>query len=64
MKNVKLIRYMAIAEVGDSYLFGEAKGELKKRFEENNPTYHIEDVDTADQMTDRQIAAKVREYFQ
>ncbi len=42
---------------------GEAKGELKKRLEEKNPTYHIETVETVDQMTDRQIAAKVREYF-
>jgi hypothetical protein len=47
------------------FLFGpgEAKGELKKRLEENNPTHHIEAVETVDQMTDRQIAAKVREYF-
>ena len=42
---------------------GAAKGELKKRFEENNPAHHIEAVETVDQMTDPQIAAKVREYF-
>jgi hypothetical protein len=43
---------------------GEAKGELKKRLENDNLPYHIKAVETVDQMTDRQIAAKVREYFQ
>lgn len=41
---------------------GEAKSELKKRLDENNPTHHIATLETVDQMTDRQIAAKVREY--
>ena len=42
---------------------GEAKGELKKRLEDGHLTHLIKAVETTDQMTDRQIAAKVREYF-
>lgn len=43
---------------------GEAKDELKKRMERYRPSKRIAAVETADKMTDRQIAAKVREYFQ
>lgn len=43
---------------------GEAKGELKKRIESNNLGARIAAVETVDKMSDRQIAAKVREYFQ
>jgi hypothetical protein len=42
---------------------GEAKGELKKRLEKDKLGGHIIAVETVDKMTDRQIAAKVREYF-
>ena len=42
---------------------GEAKGELKKRLERINLGGHIVHVETADKMTNRQIAAKVRRYF-
>jgi hypothetical protein len=42
---------------------GEAKGELKKRLERDNLGGRIVGIETADKMTDRQIAAKVREYF-
>ena len=42
---------------------GEAKGELKKRLKRNNLSGRIAGVETVDKMTDRQIAAKVREYF-
>ena len=42
---------------------GEAKGELKKRLEHTKLGGHIIAMETADKMTDRQIAAKVREYF-
>ncbi len=42
---------------------GEAKGELKKRLEDNHLDNLIQAVETVDQMTDGQIAAKVREYF-
>ena len=57
-----------IAAIRDSesiLLFGpgEAKGELKKRLERDNLGRCIVAVETVDKMTDRQIAAKVREYF-
>lgn len=42
---------------------GEAKGELKKRLEHAKLGDHIIAVQTTDKMTDRQVAAKVREYF-
>ncbi len=42
---------------------GEAKGELKKRLEHEGFKGHILAVETMDKMTDRQIAAKVREHF-
>ena len=42
---------------------GEAKGELKKRMEQNNHGSRVVAMETADKMTDRQIAAKVRQYF-
>jgi hypothetical protein len=42
---------------------GEAKGEFRKRLEKNKLGGHVAAVETADKMTDRQIAAKVREYF-
>ncbi len=42
---------------------GEAKGELKKRLVSIKLGERIESVETADKMTDRQIAAKVRRHF-
>ena len=42
---------------------GEAKGELKKRLEIDNLGDRIAGVETADKMTDPQVAAKVKEYF-
>lgn len=47
------------------FLFGPgaAKGELKKRLEDNHLAHLLQAVETVDQMTDPQIAAKVREYF-
>ena len=42
---------------------GEAKGELKKRFEQEGLTAKVLAVETMDKMTDRQITAKVRERF-
>jgi hypothetical protein len=42
---------------------GEAKGELKKRLERLNLGGLIAGVETVDKMTDRQIAAKVRQRF-
>jgi hypothetical protein len=57
-----------IAEVGGErslLLFGpgEAKGELAKRLSSKGLQDCIVGVETADKMTDRQIAAKVREHF-
>jgi hypothetical protein len=43
---------------------GEAKGELRKRLERDNLGGRIVAMETVDKMTDRQIAAKVRRYFQ
>lgn len=43
---------------------GEAKGELEKRLVHAKLGGHVIAIETADKMTDRQIAAKVREYFQ
>ena len=42
---------------------GEAKGELKKRLERANLGGSIVGMETVDKMTDRQIAAKVRQRF-
>jgi hypothetical protein len=42
---------------------GEAKGELKKRIENKGLHGRIVAVETADEMTEPQIAAKVRQHF-
>jgi hypothetical protein len=42
---------------------GEAKGELKKRIEQNNHRDGVVVMESADKMTDRQIAAKAHHYF-
>ena len=42
---------------------GEAKGELEKRIKSKGLPCHIVGVETADEMTDPQIAAKVRTHF-
>jgi hypothetical protein len=43
---------------------GDAKDELKKRLKRNKLGGRIVGIETVDKMTDRQIAAKVRKYFQ
>jgi hypothetical protein len=43
---------------------GEAKVELKKRLEQNDLGGRIVSIETVDKMTDRQIASKVRDYYQ
>jgi hypothetical protein len=55
----------AIRDAESILLFGpgEAKGELRKRIERDKLGGHIIAIETVDKMTDRQIAAKVREYF-
>jgi hypothetical protein len=42
---------------------GEAKGELKKLMEQNNLHGRLAVVESADKMTEGQIAAKARQYF-
>ena len=42
---------------------GEAKGELKTRLKKNKLDGRIVGIETTDKMTDRQIAAKVRQRF-
>lgn len=42
---------------------GEAKGELKARLDKDGLGGRIAGVETADKMTDRQVAAKVRQHF-
>ena len=42
---------------------GEAKGELKQRLEKSKLGGRIVGIETVDKMTDRQISAKIRQYF-
>ena len=42
---------------------GEAKGELEKRLENKELGGRIVGIETVDKMTDRQIAARVRQHF-
>jgi hypothetical protein len=42
---------------------GEAKDELKERLEEKNLGAKVVGVETVDNMTDPQVAAKVRQHF-
>jgi hypothetical protein len=42
---------------------GEAKGELKKRFEKEKPGAHTVVIETTDKMTEPQIVAHVRQHF-
>ena len=55
----------AIREAESILIFGpgEAKGELKKQLDHSQPDQRILAVETADKMTERQIAAKIREFF-
>jgi hypothetical protein len=56
----------AVRQMDAIFIFGpgEAKGELTKRLERDRLGALVKAVETADSMTDRQITAKVREYFQ
>ena len=42
---------------------GEAKDELKERLKRHGLSGRIVGIETVDRMTDRQVAAKVRQYF-
>lgn len=43
---------------------GEAKGEFQKRLKSKTFSAHVVELEAADKMTDRQIAALVRQYFE
>ena len=59
----EVVSFMREAEAILIFGPGEAKGELKKRIEKYKPGGRVVAVETVDKMTDRQIAAKVRDYF-
>jgi hypothetical protein len=64
--NVYYDAVIACIRDADSILIfgpGEAKGELKKRLQRIKLDGRIAGIETVDKMTDRQIAAKVRRYF-
>ncbi|MDZ4401741.1 hypothetical protein [Prosthecobacter sp.] len=54
-----------VREAEEIFIFGpgEAKGELHKELEKALPKGCVVVVETADKMTDRQIAARVRDHF-
>ena len=57
-----------IASIGDAEAIlifgpGDAKGELQRRLKRSNLGGRIVDIETVDKMTDRQIAAKVRQHY-
>ena len=55
-----------LAGVDSILLFGpgEAKGELQTRLAARSLEKHIVGIETTDKMTENQIAAKVKQYFQ
>jgi stalled ribosome rescue protein Dom34 len=60
----KVIDHLRGAEALLIFGPGEAKGELEKRIAHENVNLQIVAIKTADKLTERQIAAKVRDYFQ
>lgn len=54
-----------LQEAGEIVIFGpgEAKGELKKRFETRRSEIRTITVEPGDQMTEPQVAARVRNHF-
>jgi hypothetical protein len=54
-----------VREAEEIFIFGpgEAKGELRKELENALPKGCVVVVETADKMTDRQVAAHVRDHF-
>ena len=64
--NIYYDAVIACIREADSILIfgpGEAKGELRKRLVKNRLGGGIVGVETVDKMTDRQIAARVRQHF-
>lgn len=60
----KVITHIRTAEALLIFGPGEAKGELEKRIAHEKVNVPIVGIDTVDKMTDRQIATKVRNYFE
>ena len=59
----EVIAYLRDAESILIFGPGEAKGELKKRLASKGLSGRVVGIETVDKMTDRQIAAKVRQHF-
>ncbi len=59
----EVITYVREAESILIFGPGEAKGELAKRLEGENLAGRIVGIETVDKLTDRQIAARVRDHF-
>jgi hypothetical protein len=59
----KVIEQIRAAEAIFIFGPGEAKGELVKRLESENLGGRVVRVESADKLTEGQIAAKVREHF-
>ena len=60
----KVIAHIRTAEAVLIFGPGEAKGEFEKRIAHEKVRVQIVGIETADKLTDRQIATKVRNYFQ
>jgi hypothetical protein len=60
----KVIAHLRAAEAVLIFGPGEAKGELQKRITREKVKVQIAGIETADKMTEPQIANKVRHYFQ
>lgn len=58
-----IIAHIRDAEMIQIFGPGEAKGELVKQLEKDGLKERIVEIETADSMTDNQIAAKVRGHF-
>jgi len=60
----KVIAHIRTAETVLIFGPGEAKGQLEKRMVHEKVKVQIAGIETADKMTEPQIATKVRKYFQ
>ncbi|MCX6120543.1 MAG: hypothetical protein NTX44_02860 [Ignavibacteriales bacterium] len=59
----EVISYIRTAESILIFGPGEAKGELKKKLENEKLHGNIVGIETADKMTDNQIVVKIRQHF-
>lgn len=60
----KVIAHLRAAEAVLIFGPGEAKVELEKRIAHEKVKVQLIDIETADKLTDRQIATKVRKHFE